>query len=175
MNPSALAALLIDDLELVSVRFKDVNGELKGKLYSYKVAKEWECEPGDTLVVDSPFVGLTCVVIDEVKGPLTIDTNAPYSYKWAVCKVDLTEHKAQLAREEKFLKHIEEAQTVARKRQAIEALFEGVEGVGARTSISDAIEELNGRPVAPSAQPAPAPHRARARAEFRGQASWEDF
>ncbi len=87
------------------------------KQYTYKI--EGSCEVGDTVIVDSPYSGLTCVKVVNVDDEPRIDLNAEFTYKWVVQRVDTSAYRERLDKEEAFLKQIEGVQRTAMRDQLL--------------------------------------------------------
>ena len=92
-NESALLAV-IQNCKTVSVVFEGA-----AKRYTYKVPADWDVKVDDTLVVDSPFDGYTCVKVVAVHEQVELDFDAVFKYKWAVQKVDDADYAARLEQE----------------------------------------------------------------------------
>jgi hypothetical protein len=65
-----------------------VEFDVGSKLYTYKVPLSWNLRPTDQIIVDTPSTGYTLVRVIGVHDEPQIDLEGPYTYKWAVCKVD---------------------------------------------------------------------------------------
>lgn len=122
-----LAALIQNDYTTAAVVFDDGNNL---KSYTYKVPLAWNVKAGDHLVVDSPSTGLTVVRVIGVDKLPMIDADASFTYKWAVQKVDRSEHDERLTREQAFADSIVE---VERTRRAEEALSSARAALGKST------------------------------------------
>lgn len=102
---------------------------------------------GDTLVVDSPRDGLVTVSVEHVADETDIDLEAPFSYKWAVCKVDTSWYDLKLEKERECLELIKRAERRKLKHDALDDLYAAT-GVAA----NDILTLVNGL-----AAPAPTP------------------
>lgn len=84
--------------KIVSVKFPHNNSygrTVNSKTYAYSTDVE-DIEVGDTVVVESPSSGYTCVkVVGIDDSPVAVSK----STKWVVCKVDDTNYKDRLERE----------------------------------------------------------------------------
>jgi hypothetical protein len=100
----ALLNTLLENVTTVQARFA-ANGP-GGKLYTYKVPTRWGVKAGDELVVDTPVHGMQVAAVVSVDPVPAFDTDAEFTYKWAVQKVDRSGYDAQLKREALFLEQL---------------------------------------------------------------------
>lgn len=114
-NPRMLYALLMDGVITVKVKFSGT----PHKLYTYKALADWNLQPGDLVMVDSPTNGIVAVEVDEVDSFLDVADGQHNGYKWLIQKVDLTSYNDRLAREQKFAV---EVQKLNRRKQALQLL-----------------------------------------------------
>ena len=87
MTMSTLNILLASnpDFKFVTVVFKNA-----AQPYTYKTTLD--VEEGDTVVVDTPRTGFTCVKITGILKPEEVDLTA-FEYAWVVSKVDLEHYE----------------------------------------------------------------------------------
>jgi hypothetical protein len=85
-------------IKVVSVKFPNTNPyNNPNKTYAYSTDVE-EIAVGDTVVVESPSSGFTCVKVTAIDESDTAVTKAT---KWVVCKVDAETYKARVEREKR--------------------------------------------------------------------------
>ncbi len=109
----------------VRVRFKNSNGELSEKEYTYKVDNEFgvlEC--GDSVIVDSPYGGLKVVEISGTDEFPNINLDSSISYKWIVDRVNTEAHRERLRKEEEATAIIQELQRRTERNKVLEELKE---------------------------------------------------
>lgn len=146
--------LLDDSFTTVAVRFfNDDEGRFRerGKTYSYKIPRSWVVAPDDLLVVEATTTLRIVKVVERHDEPRF--GNLP-NLKWAVQKIDRTEHQALVARENKFRDALLQ---VERQKDALVAELQrqasGSEA--ARLMLGDALAEIGVQ--APTIIPEPAP------------------
>lgn len=145
---------LLTGFTTVAVTFYDHTG----KRYTYKVPTSWNVQKGDSLVVDAPQTGMTCVLVQEVHSVPQLDDDADFQYKWAVQKVCRAEHDGQLAREKAFLAQMEVVEREHARRDVLAKVESALTG-DAKGTFQAAVEALNALPSEASSQ---APEKATA-------------
>lgn len=120
MKTDLLIAMLNTSMTTVGVKFKNENGEPVGREYTYKT--DMELSEGDSVVVDSPYSGLSVCIVTRVDDIADLDEKATFSYKWIVAKVDLEEHAKRLEREEDLKKEFKIMQAKVRKFKMVNEL-----------------------------------------------------
>lgn len=108
------------------------DGKRRPKTYAYKVPKAWNVEENDTLVVNGVH-GLALAHVVSVDGEPDIDIDADYDYKWAVQKVDMTEHNELVSREKNFQDTMLNVERVKQRESLLQSFRESLpEGTEAR-------------------------------------------
>ncbi len=161
VKPQHLLSLLQTDFTTIQVRFNadDMPGDIalgaartnrgsgvttmpEPKLYTYKI--RGKVAPGDTVVVESPFSGLTCVTVVSVDETPRLDLTASFTYKWVVQRVDKTEYLANLDKEEAFTLQIEGAQREMQRHALLTQYAQAFpEGTPARAAFDEAVRTMN--------------------------------
>ncbi len=114
----------------------------KVKDYTYKIMGP--CSPGDTVVVDSPYSGLTCVKVISVDETPRIDLGADFTYKWVVQRVDTSAYKEMLEKEEAFTSQVEEVQRINQRDQLLRQYADAFPaGSPARDAFDKALKDFN--------------------------------
>lgn len=134
MKTKHIAALLIDGMKTVGVRFRDT-----GKVYTYKTLDDYEV--GDFAVVFTPRNTFDVVMITRVDKVPQIDVDSGLSYKWLVQRIDATQYDSLVDREQEFNNKLLEVQASKLAEQAKAALGETL-GL-TTTDISHLVEDLN--------------------------------
>lgn len=143
MNIETLFAQMIPDLKVVGVKFLDCTGSPMGKTYHYKSMLEG-IEVGDTVVANTPSVGLTCARVVEVLDATALQTNSIINYTWLVQKVDLENYQKMLANDEKVKQTVRLAAKAASLRKAQKEFQKLLEDAGmSESEVGDVRELLN--------------------------------
>jgi hypothetical protein len=130
----------------------------RGQVYHYKAPKAWNLEPGDFVVVDSPQGGLKVTRVATVDNAATIDPDAPFDYKWAVQRVDLTEHDRLVEHERRFSDTMLEVERVRLREETMQSFYQRLpEGSEARRMFEQATGMLVAPSPSPMQPPAPGP------------------
>jgi len=134
VKTSMLVTLLTEGFALLSVKF-----EKSEKSYHYKAPLAWNIQEGDTVVVESPYSGYTCVKVTGVDNEPIIDVNAGYSYKWVVQKVDPSQYLAHGEKEKLFYKHLNRLRNKALAENELNRMREMVAGTSAAKELDEAL------------------------------------
>jgi len=120
MKASHILSLIQNDYTTVGVAYKE-----GGNIYTFKALKADNIIPGDLVIIPSSFGdwGYTIGRVSTVDETAEIDTNAPFTYKWLVGKVDLTRYAGILEVEKRFERHILNMQKQNTRRQMQEQIL----------------------------------------------------
>jgi hypothetical protein len=141
-NQRHLLNLLQENMTTCVVHFIDQPTREPG--YTYKVHKDWKVEAGDHLVVDSPKSGLTVVKVQSVDKAPRIDTDASFTYKWALQKVDRAFYDRQVEKERLFLEQLAEVDVIHKREAMMEKATKALgEGTPARAAFDAAVQQLS--------------------------------
>lgn len=83
-------------LKIVSVKFPAVFSYSGSNNKTYVYMTDLDVDVGDTVVVDSPSAGFTCVKVTKIDEDAVAVSKAT---KWVVCKIDAEAYKARIERE----------------------------------------------------------------------------
>lgn len=113
--------------------------------YQYKVPRAWDVKLDDFLVVNSPINGISIARVVAVDQAASIDPDADFTYKWAVQKIDFTEHTELVKREGDFqMKMLEVERTAQREEAAAKYRAHLPEGSEAMKIFNDAVAAIQG-------------------------------
>ena len=110
INETALPVIVSDDVQLIGVRFMDVDGDMKGKEYAYKCS--FDVAKDDIVVVCVYDYGYNVAKVTNLD--LTVDDNI--AYRWAVARVDMTEYKKNQDTEDALIMEVRRRKTTHQKR-----------------------------------------------------------
>lgn len=128
-----IAALLREDAKTIKIRFKPGAQET---LYTYIC--HYDVIPGDVVLVmgnDRMHV----VEVVEVDTDVKIEPGSDIRYKWVVQKVDLTEHCANMKRNEEIEELVRTAYQANLRRSFAQQLLSGVDAAA-----QDSLKKLIG-------------------------------
>lgn len=124
MKTKHLIHALDQNFKTVSVVFKNDNGGIAGKAYTYKVHLTDKVEADDYVVVNVGTLKIAKII--EVHDVPKIDYDSDIDYKWIVSKIDLTGYNERIEREKGALDEIKRAEHKKRAEQAIQFVSEEI-------------------------------------------------
>lgn len=142
MKTSMLIALMTEGFSLLGVRFRREGGGQSSKMYHYKYPG-FDVEVGDMVVVESPHNGFVIVDVEEVDNDPVLDTNAGFSYKWVVQKVDTTEYYKHKERELALTKHLRRLQNKAEAERTLATIREELRDTEAGKEFEALVADLD--------------------------------
>lgn len=134
MKTSMLVTLLTEGFALLGVKF-----ERSEKTYYYKAPLAYGIVEGETVVVESPHSGYTCVKVVSVDNEPIIDVNGGYSYKWIVQRVDDTAYREHGEKEKLFYKHLNRLRNKALAENELARMRQAVAGTSAAKELDEAL------------------------------------
>lgn len=99
MKTQNIAALLMDGLKTIGVKFPDSN-----KIYTYKTLDNYEV--GDYAIVCAHNTVLKIVDVAEVHTVPQIDPESSLKFQWIVQRIDFDNYKKLQEREDEFNNHL---------------------------------------------------------------------
>ena len=114
-----IAAILRNDTKTVSVTFAGGTN----KCYTYVTNLDFDC--GDLAIVQVSG-DFKVVQIDAVAPDLRIPPNSDIQFKWIVAKVDLTEYKRNMARNEEIENTLSQAYQKAMRDSMAKSVLSGL-------------------------------------------------
>lgn len=131
-------------LDLLQTNFTTVHVGLGNASYTYKAHKSLELKAGDEVVVDTPRGTKVAAVLHVDETP-QIDANAPFEYKWIVCKVDRTAYEQQLKEDREFLDSLDKVERMREAETRLNQYRDALpEGSAARLEFENAVAKLQG-------------------------------
>lgn len=141
-NQRHLLNLLQEHMTTATVHFIGQSTTEPG--YTYKVHKDWNVQPGDFLVVDSPKSGICVGKVAKVDKAPRIDTDASFTYKWAMQKVSRAFYDRQLEKEKLFLEQLAEVDVIHKREAMMEKATKALgEDTPARKAFDAAVKQLS--------------------------------
>lgn len=111
--------------------------------HTYKVWKEDDVQEGDAVVVERDSGELLVVTVVAAHEVPKIDIDASWDYKWIVQKVDMSNYRSQLKREEDFTAMMLEIERTRQREFLLGQFREGLpEGSNARRMFETATGKL---------------------------------
>ena len=147
MKHKHLYSLLDESFVLVKVTFTERNPireHHKPRTYDYKVPRNWNVKEDDMIVVDTPTNGFVVVAVVSVDEHAIIDPDADHDYKWAVQKIDTTEHDMLVAREREFAEKMLHVERMSQREEALRKYKEslGIDSTAMQV-FNDAVSKLS--------------------------------
>lgn len=122
MNKHYILSLFDETVKTVGVKFNGI-----GRSYTYKT--RLELAVGDKVVVDTPSNGFQVVDVVRIDDEPDFEVDSLIDYKWIVCKVDVTEHEANQAKDAELHKEIAKVQRKHHREAAKNALAAQLPGL----------------------------------------------
>jgi hypothetical protein len=128
-----IAALLREDSKTIRVTFNPNRYETewaKGqehaqeKLYNY--VTHFDVAVGDSVLVEAAGQ-LKVVTVVNIDDGVKIEPGADYALRWVIMKIDLTEHNANMARNEEIETMVKEAYQKNLRRSFAQQILSGVD------------------------------------------------
>ena len=137
-----VGALQYGKVRVVSVRFPT-----SGKSYFYKT-KDSSIFPGDYVVLDTPYSGITVTQVDNVGTPREFELSNQFlgSCKWVVQKVHFTEYLQNKVNEEQVQKDLLKSIEAKRAQDVLEYARQTF-GAGVNTTLDSYASSLSNVPV----------------------------
>ena len=117
--------------------FKFVNVTFANSSQAYTYKTTLDLEPGDSIIVETPRTGLTCVKVIEVLSLEQADIRENIRYKWVVQKVDTAYYDEVKAMEQEVQKAVNDN----RRTKMIKAMKKELEDNLGKTTVKQ-IEKL---------------------------------
>lgn len=123
MKAKHILSLIQNDMTTVAVSYKPHST----KHYTFKALKSEELKAGDFVIVpcaaDETRFGFHVCRIEAVHDEPQIDTDAVYTYKWLVGKIDTTRYAGILEVEERFEAMINKLRQKQMRRQLVDSVI----------------------------------------------------
>lgn len=132
MSTLNLAAMLMENVKTVDVRFKKNNGH-----YTYKTVED--LEEGQVVVVDTQYGPKTARVMEVHNIP---KFNSDMELKWVISKVDFTKFEKLNSIEQKFQDQLLRIEQQSKRQQALDALKERL-GIEETDKLTQAVKNMN--------------------------------
>lgn len=128
-----IAALLREDAKTIRVTFNLTRYEnewargeehVQEKLYNY--VTHFDVQVGDSVLVEAAGQ-MKVVTVVNVDDGVKVEPGADYALRWVIMKIDLTEHEANLKRNEEIEQLVQEAYQKNLRRSFAQQLLSGVD------------------------------------------------